>query len=164
MGASIGIDRVVENINRLIYAATPVNRYATFFYGQYDPAVCRLTYVNAGHNAPIVLHKQHSRRECVRLKTGGPPVGLFPQAKYDSGEIDLQPGDLIVLFTDGMSEAMNAAEEEWGECRLIGEVVNSPCGCPAEAVEALFRGADAFTAGAPQHDDMTVVVLLKTDP
>lgn len=91
-------------------------------------------------------------------------MGLFPQAKYDSGEIDLQPGDLIVLFTDGMSEAMNAAEEEWGECRLIGEVVNSPCGCPAEAVEALFRGADAFTAGAPQHDDMTVVVLLKTDP
>ncbi len=159
MAASIGIDCVIENINRLIYAATPANRYATFFYGQYDPAFRRLSYVNAGHNAPIVLRKQRSAPECIRLETGGPPVGLLPQSTYKSGQIDLQPGDLVILFTDGISETMNPAEEEWGECRLIEALANSAGNCPAEVVRTLFNAADTFAAGAPQHDDMTLIVF-----
>ncbi len=163
VAASIGINRVIENINRLIYAATPVSRYATFFYGQYDPVGRRLTYVNAGHNAPIILRKRDDAPECIRLETGGPPVGLLPQVTYDSGHIDLHPGDLVILFTDGMSETMNTAEEEWGECRLIEALANSADSCPAEVVRAVFSVADTFTGGAPQHDDMTLVVFRVVD-
>ena len=157
IAGSTSIDHMMENINRLIYTATPVNRYATFFYGQYDPDARRLTYVNAGHNAPIVIRKEQCAPDCIRLETGGPPIGLLPQSKYRA-YADLQAGDVVVLFTDGMSEAMNSAEEEWGECRLIQAVRNSTAQCAAEMVEELFRAADTFAAGAPQHDDMTVVV------
>jgi phosphoserine phosphatase RsbU/P len=85
--SSISIDQMMENINRLVYAASPVNRYATFFYGQYDPAFCRLTYANAGHNAPIILRKGQCSAECIRLETGGPPVGLLPHATYESAQL-----------------------------------------------------------------------------
>ena len=159
MAASTGVDCMVANINGLIYAATPGNRYATFFYAQYDP-VCRcLSYVNAGHNPPMVLRRQNGSAECMRLETGGPPVGLLPQANYESAQVDLQPGDLMVLFSDGISEAMNSADEEWGEERMM-EVLNglNEQG-PEEAARAIFEAADNFAAGAPQHDDMTLVVF-----
>ena len=158
MAGSTSIHRLMENIDHLIYAATPSNRYATFFYGQYDPDLRRLTYVNAGHNAPIILRYSHSSYECLRLEVGEPPVGLLPHCQYESAYVDLQPGDTLVFFTDGISEAMNSADEEWGECCLIEAATNSIACRPAEMVQEIFRAADAFTAGAPQHDDMTVVV------
>jgi sigma-B regulation protein RsbU (phosphoserine phosphatase) len=158
MAGSTSIHRLMENIDHLIYAATPGNRYATFFHGQYDPDLRRLTYVNAGHNAPIILRYSRCSYECLRLEVGGPPVGLLPHCQYESAEVDLQPGDILVFFTDGISEAMNSADEEWGECRLIEAVTNSIASRPSEMVGEIFQAADAFTAGAPQHDDMTVVV------
>lgn len=162
IAASTSIGRLMQNINRLIYAATPGNRYATFFYGQYDPDLRRLAYVNAGHNPPVLLRKAlrkpHCACECFELDVGGPPVGLMPQSEYESAYIDLQPGDVLVLFTDGFSEAMNSSDEEWCERRLIESVSNSVGRRPSEIVQELFHAADAFTAGAPQHDDMTVVV------
>jgi sigma-B regulation protein RsbU (phosphoserine phosphatase) len=158
IAGSTSIGRLMENINHLIYAATPSNRYATFFYGQYDPALRRLTYVNAGHNAPIVLRKPHCAVDVLQLEACGPPIGLLPHSRYESAHIDLQAGDLLVFFTDGISEAMNSADEEWGECRLIEAATKSMGRCAADAMQELFRAADAFTAGAPQHDDMTMVV------
>jgi len=158
MAGSSRIDHLMENINRLIYTATPTNRYATFFYGQYDPVLRRLTYLNAGHNAPMLLRTRGCAPECFRLEIGGPPVGLLADARYEGAYIDLKPGDVLLLFTDGMSEAMNSADEEWGEIRLNEAVSNSVSKSSAEIVQELFRQADAFTAGAPQHDDMTVVV------
>jgi len=151
------VDRLMENINHLIYAATPSNRYATLFYGQYDPDLRRLTYANAGHNPPIVL-RQCSACESFQLEVGGPPVGLLPHSKYESAYVDLQPGDVLLFFTDGISEAMNAADEEWGECRLIEAAAKLMDSRPTHMMQELFHAADAFTAGAPQHDDMTIVV------
>jgi sigma-B regulation protein RsbU (phosphoserine phosphatase) len=159
LAASSSINRVMDNLNRLIYAATPVNRYATFFYGEYDPVLRRLAYVNAGHNAPLVLRKSRSAAECIRLETGGPPVGLLPQATYDSAHLDFETGDLLVLFTDGITETMNAAEEEWGECPFIQSLSEANDSDPAAIIKAVFSAADAFAAGAPQHDDMTLVVF-----
>lgn len=150
---------IIENLNRLIYAATPTNRYATFFYGQYEPASRRLIYVNAGHNAPILLRWNKGAIECIRLEAGGPPVGLLPQATYESAELDLRPEDLLALFTDGMSETMNANDEEWGEDRLTQALNQASHCCPTTLVERVFKAADAFAAGAPQHDDMTLVVF-----
>jgi sigma-B regulation protein RsbU (phosphoserine phosphatase) len=147
---------MMGTINRLIYDATPSNRYATFFYAQYEPSSRRLRYVNAGHNAPMLFRPGG---EVLRLEEGGPVIGLFRPAQYSHGEIELTPGDLMVAFTDGVSEAMNAAEEEWGEERLAEAVRAAVDAAPEDLVARLMAGADAFAAGAPQHDDMTLLVL-----
>lgn len=157
--ASVSIERMLDNINRLIYAATPANRYATFFYAQYDPVLHHLHYVNAGHNAPMLLRKQSGSPACIRLETGGPPVGLLPEVRYQSGGVEMSPGDLLLLFTDGVSEAMNSADEEWGESGLLASLTDFSNQAAPELIRTLLCAADAFVAGAPQHDDMTLVVF-----
>ena len=158
LGGCDDLPKLMSNVNQLVYAASPVNRYATFFYAQYEPALRRLTYVNAGHNPPLVIAGGDGRA-VMRLEAGGPPVGLLPQAEYQGSSIDLAGGDLLVLFTDGMSEAMNSREEEWGEESLIAAVKDSGRRDPTNIVESVFRSADAFAGEAPQHDDMTIVVV-----
>jgi phosphoserine phosphatase RsbU/P len=153
--AQMSAQSVVENLSRFTYAATQTNRYATFFYSVYDPEKRSLTYVNAGHNPPILLRSL----ECIRLEAGGPPVGLLPDATYVQSRIDLKPGDLLALFTDGVSEAMNGADEEWGESNLIEVLRAVRCKEPSEIARATFAAADDFAGTAPQHDDMTLLVF-----
>jgi sigma-B regulation protein RsbU (phosphoserine phosphatase) len=152
------IGRVMDNVNQLVLDASPDNRYATFFYGQYDPAARRLTYVNAGHCAPLVLRPASG--EILRLKACGTVVGLFPTACYSEATVTLQAGDLLVAYTDGISEAMNGEEEEWGEQRLIEAAshCNGNGAAARDILASLMSAADRFAAGAPQHDDMTLVV------
>jgi sigma-B regulation protein RsbU (phosphoserine phosphatase) len=106
---------LMGNVNRLVFDASAENRYATFFYAQYDPATRQLSYVNAGHNPPMIFRRDGLGWKIVRLETGGPVVGLLPDFRYTQGESHLLPGDLWVGFNDGISESMNEAEEEWGE-------------------------------------------------
>jgi len=155
LAGAANIDRLMANVNSLVYAASSVNRYATFFYAQYEPDRRLLTYVNAGHNPPILLRRN---LDLARLEAGGPPVGLLPKASYQGASIEVEPGDLLLLFTDGISEAMNTADEEWGEESLLCVLKNSSTAKPASIATALFNAADEFTGSAPQHDDMTVVI------
>ncbi|MBZ5724199.1 MAG: SpoIIE family protein phosphatase [Acidobacteriia bacterium] len=145
---------LMANVNRLVCDVSPENRYATFFYAQFDPASRRLVYTNGGHNAPILLRGA----EVVLLETGGPPVGLFPRSRYQQAEIALEPGDLLILYTDGISEAENPAEEEWGEDALIATARACRDRPPSEMLARIMEAADAFASGAPQHDDMTLVI------
>ena len=151
---------LMANVNRLVFDATPMNRYATFFYGQFCQASRTFTYVNGGHNAPILLRRSgDGAPHVIRLETGGPVVGLLPGAPYQQGTVVLEAGDILVGFTDGISEAMNQQEEEWGEARLIPAIAtNSEC-CASDMIPALMAEADRFASGAPQHDDMTLVIL-----
>jgi phosphoserine phosphatase RsbU/P len=149
---------LMERVNSLVYQASAANRYATLFYAQYDPASRRLSYVNAGHNPPVVLRNCGGSYRVLRLETGGPVIGLLPH-RYQRGDFSHEAGDLVVLFTDGVSESMNVRYEEWGEERLI-EVATMCHGLPApEGMRRILAAAQAFAAGAPQHDDMTLVVL-----
>ncbi len=148
------VAELLTNVNRLVCDATPENRYATFFYAQFDPATARLVYTNGGHNPPILLRGS----EVIRLESGGPPVGLFRLSRYDQEEIQLQPFDLLVFFTDGISEAENPREDEWGEDALVETARSCASLPPAEAVTHIMAAADVFAAGAPQHDDMTLVI------
>ena len=149
---------LMDRVNSLVCQASAANRYATLFYAQYDPATRRLSYVNAGHNPPIVLRNCAGSYQVLRLETGGPVIGLL-RHRYQRGLFSHEVGDLVVLFTDGVSESMNARSEEWGEDRLI-EYVKTSHGLPAsEAVRRILTAAAAFAAGAAQHDDMTLVVL-----
>jgi len=150
---------VVSNVNRLVYEASSANRYATFFYAQYNPATRQLTYVNAGHNPPILFHRTGSDFRLTRLEIGGTVVGLLESFPYEQGSLEVEPGDVFLAFTDGISEAMNNADEEWGEGALI-ETVKACSGLsPSETITRIMQAADTFVAGAKQHDDMTLVVL-----
>ena len=149
----------VANVNRLVYEASAENRYATFFYGQYDPRSRRFDYVNAGHNPPMLFHCADGRRSVIRLEVGGTVVGLLETFPYQQGYVTLGPGDLLVAYTDGISEAMNHGDEEWGEERLITSVERCDGLDAKQVLERVFQDADIFVAGAKQHDDMTLVVL-----
>jgi len=156
---------MIANLNSLVYESSDSNRYATFFFGRYDPATRVLDYVNAGHNPPMVFRNGGRRSldedgpgEVVRLDTGGPVIGLLPAWSYEQGSVTLCPGDLFVSFTDGISEAMNSAMEEWGEEQLIATVA-SACEQPLDdLITRIMSGADMHTGTAPQHDDMTLVL------
>jgi sigma-B regulation protein RsbU (phosphoserine phosphatase) len=150
---------LMANLNRLICQSSPQNRYATFFYGEYDPGTRRLAYVNAGHNAPMLFRRGASPREAIRLETGGPVIGLLEIASFQQSEVSLEPGDLLVGFTDGVSEAMNPADEEWGEERLAEVVVACRGLAASEINRRIMEAADAFAAGAVQHDDMTLIAV-----
>ncbi len=154
------LTQLMSHLNRLIYEASAVNRYATFFFGIFDPRTSKFHCVNAGHNPPVLLRKTaNGSHECTRLDCGGPVVGLLTEASYEQGSVVFQPGDLLLTYTDGISEAMNSAEEEWGEEAMIAAAQQSIDGTVEELVKAIFDAADAFAGGAPQHDDMTVLVM-----
>jgi sigma-B regulation protein RsbU (phosphoserine phosphatase) len=158
MAGNRDLASLFRNLNKLIYDASPSNRYATFFYGEYDPATLEFAYVNGGHNPPMILRGGR----WIHLAEGGPVVGLFGPAHYVQARVQFEQGDLLVGFTDGISEAMNAADEEWGEDQLAALVERLRDQPVAELIPAIVAGADAFAAGAPQHDDMTVVLLRVT--
>jgi sigma-B regulation protein RsbU (phosphoserine phosphatase) len=150
---------VMANLNRLVYESSDANRYATFFYGELDVTSRTLMYVNAGHNPPMVFRQSDGSQEVERLDTGGPVIGLMEDCIYQQGCVTLAAGDVLVAYTDGVSEAMNAADEEFGEERLV-EAVRSNRAVTARAlIERLMTSADRFADGAPQHDDMTLLVV-----
>jgi sigma-B regulation protein RsbU (phosphoserine phosphatase) len=155
LAATADLPLLMSNVNRLIYESSPQNRYATFFYGEYDPGTRIIRFVNAGHNAPMILRASGN---IERLEAGGPVIGLLDDAAFTENSATLHPGDVLVGFTDGVSECMNPEGEEWGEEGLAAAVRNSP-GAAASAVEHVLREADAFADGAKQHDDMTLVVM-----
>src|ERR1043165_3138226 len=150
---------LMSTVNRLVYDASAENRYATFFYAQYEPSTRALAYVNAGHNPPMLLRNANGNQEALRLdEAGGVVVGLLPGFPYQQASVKLEPGDVLIGFTDGISEAMNTAEEEWGEERLLETAQTCVGLCSEEIIKRLVSGADDFAAGAKQHDDMTLVV------
>ena len=100
--------------------------------------------------------------EVLPLETGGPVIGLIESAGYRQGRVTLEPGDVVVAYTDGVSEAMNASDEEWGEDRLMTAVRANRSVAARAAIGQLMTAADAFVAGAPQYDDMTLLVMRLT--
>jgi sigma-B regulation protein RsbU (phosphoserine phosphatase) len=152
--------KLMDKVNRLVYEASASNRYATFFFAAYDAKTGRLDCVNAGHNPPVLLRcGTNGKAEVLRLEADGPVVGLLPLAPYTEQSVTLAPGDLLLLYTDGISEAMTHEDEEWGDERMIASAQLCRDKTADAAMKDLFRDVDAFTAGAPQHDDMTVLVL-----
>ncbi|MEZ5345394.1 MAG: SpoIIE family protein phosphatase [Pyrinomonadaceae bacterium] len=115
---------MMVRINSLLYDASTSNRFATFFYAQYDPKSQNLTYVTAGHDPPYLLRGGGSEPEIIKLEKGGPVVGMLPPmlVNYEQGEVTLESGDLIVSTTDGITEAMNPNDEEWGEPNMLKEI------------------------------------------
>lgn len=160
--ADCDLSRLVSSVSGLLYEASDSNRYATLFYAQYEPSSRRLTYVNAGHNPPVLLRRRGDKWEAGRLSEGGTVVGLFEHVSYCQGSEVLEPGSLLVAFTDGITEAESVDGEEWGEERLIELIRRASRLSADEIARRILDAIDSFTAGAQQHDDMTLVILCAT--
>ena len=145
----------VEAVNRQVYASSLAERYATLFYGVFSADARRLHYVNAGHHTPMILHADGS---VTWLETGGAPVGMFADWSYDEGELALEAGDVLVVSTDGVTEAANPAGEEWGVDGVREAAFDSNDKNAAQMVHEIFSAMDRLTLGR-QSDDATVVVL-----
>jgi serine phosphatase RsbU (regulator of sigma subunit) len=131
-------------------------RFTTTFIAEYDPASRGLIYVNAGHNPPI-LRRQSGAVE--RLQAGGIPLGIELNAAYESGTVTLASGDWLVIFTDGVTEAENNRAEEYGEARLMAMLLANLAAAPQVLLNAIMLDLDRFVSDAPQHDDITLMLL-----
>jgi predicted permease len=153
------LSQLAAQMNRFLYQSTEANRYATFFYAQVEDRGQRLRYVNAGHNPPYLVRGANGATEIIELCAGGTVLGLFPEVEFQEADIDLRTGDLLVAFTDGVTEALNSAGEEFGEERLK-DVLRAAVGAPADEIST--RLADTmrdWIGDAEQHDDLTFVVM-----
>jgi phosphoserine phosphatase RsbU/P len=160
------LPELAAKINSLLHRSTRSNSYATFFYAQLDERSRQLRYVNAGHNPPYLLRSAEPHAggdqelpEIRELSIGGTVLGLFPQMAYEEAIVDLRPGDVLVAFTDGVVEALNEAEEEFGEERLK-QVLRSVMHLPASEISSQIAAAlRAWIRDAAQYDDLTFVVM-----
>ena len=164
-----------EQINRMLCERTAGERFATLFWGVFDPATGTLRYVNAGHAAPILIRDAHDRigdarlaldqakTEIIRLEEGGPVIGVLPNARYSAGELQVADFDTLVLYSDGINEAVNENEEEFGDqriARLIPEAVDAT---PDELCDRIMKQLTHFAGlGAPADDRTLLVVRFRT--
>jgi len=151
---------LIELANRMNrYACTNSQkgrRFTTAFIAEYDPASRRLTYVNAGHNNPILRRKSGA---IERLEAGGMPFGIMEDVPYQCGEQILEAGDWLAVFTDGVIEAENTFQQEYGEIRFITMLHSGVILPPDMLLNSILTDLDRFVGSAPQHDDVTCVLI-----
>jgi sigma-B regulation protein RsbU (phosphoserine phosphatase) len=160
----IPLPELVAKMNRFLHRSTSSASYATFFYAQLDERTRQLRYVNAGHNPPylvraVPLDADSPLPSIQELKTGGTVIGLLPDMTYEEATIDLRAGDVFVAFTDGVTEALNANDEEFGEERLknlICRVAELPVPEISARISEELRG---WISNAAQYDDLTFLVM-----
>jgi putative ABC transport system permease protein len=156
--ASMPLSDLTGKINRLLCASTGPSSYATFFYARLDENTRTLTYVNGGHNPPFLLRNRQDQ-EIEELTRGGMIVGMFPFSQYEEGTVQVETGDVLLLFTDGVSEAHNPQEEEFGEERLK-ELLRRHRHLPVDEMSSAILGElQTWMSDAPQHDDLTFVLM-----
>lgn len=145
---------VVSRLNRQLYASTPREKYVTLFYGVYDSATRKLAYTNAGHLPPVLFRQNRIQR----LEGGGTVVGLFPSVRYTQAEIEIEPGDMLLAFTDGMTEPENSYGQEFGEERLLDVARRARSSPPEVMMNEIYRAVSDWTGSPELQDDMTLVV------
>ncbi|MFN0157949.1 MAG: GAF domain-containing SpoIIE family protein phosphatase [Bacteroidota bacterium] len=156
----LSISELTARVNDLMCQNTGSDKFITFFWAFIDPAAFTLTYVNAGHNYPYLIHRDRTHE---RLDKGGMILGIIPTTvPYEQATVQLQHGDLLVLFTDGVSEAMSKVSEEYGEERLE-QLLTKRMDEPAQQIsDAMHQDIVEFTKGAPQSDDITMMIVKVT--
>ena len=149
---------VCRRLNEHLHQVTDAAKFATLFYAEWNPRERRLTYVNAGHNAPLLLGNGRFQR----LEQGGMPLGMFPTTEFHSGQVCLNAGETLVLYSDGITEAATANREEFGELQLE-EVVKAHCGKSLGEIQAQVLQAVRQWSGSSPEDDMTLMLVRATD-
>ena len=150
------VEQVISKLNRVLCRDTRHDQFVSLFYGMLDSQEGTFTYVNAGHNPPVLIRGSQK----ILLQEGGPVLGVLPDAPYRAEEIQLLAGDLIVLYTDGITEAENGGEY-YGEERLLELVSANLSKTPEEIVEKILSVVSEFGSNSPQTDDRTIIILQK---
>jgi sigma-B regulation protein RsbU (phosphoserine phosphatase) len=155
--APVSIAALIGDLNKAVYSFSTADKYSTLFCGMLDVRTRKLSYVNAGQVRPVLLRSSDGQVE--RLDGGGLPVGMLYASEYDEGEVLLQPGDAVMCFSDGISEATNSKNEMWNESE-VERIVRTCRGLTAQQmVDLMVAAAARFTGEAEQADDMTVVAI-----
>lgn len=152
--AGRGLAEVMTQLNSQIYANSPPEKYATLFLSRYDSNSNRLWYCNAGHLPPILLNEKGAQL----LEAAGMVVGLFPNAAYEAKSVELHPGTVLAIFTDGVTEAVNKADEEFGDQRLLDALKEICARKPEDIWNHIMSKVSEWQGDLPQHDDITLIV------
>jgi sigma-B regulation protein RsbU (phosphoserine phosphatase) len=131
-------------------------RFTTAFLAEYDAPRRVFTYINAGHNNPIL---RRSAGSIERLDVGGLPLGIQAEAKYEFASVTLAPGDWLLIFTDGLVEAVNVREEDFEERRVLSAMEAGAASTPQQLLDRLMADLDLFVGSTPQHDDVTCLLI-----
>ncbi len=158
-GLALSTDEMSRRLNTLLHQVTPWGKFITFFCAALDPATHTLRFTNAGHNPPMLRRRDGSIEE---LSTGGIMLGILPDQPFIEGEITLEPGEALVMFTDGVTEAFNVAEEEYGEDRLRDVLRRCPDADATGLMETILDEVSTFSGDAPQSDDITLFILSRS--
>jgi sigma-B regulation protein RsbU (phosphoserine phosphatase) len=157
--------RLVARMNEFVHRSTPASKYATFFYAQLDEPGRRLRYVNAGHNPPYLFRAGResiaggASTDIEQLSVGGTVVGMFPEMGYEEATVELCPGDVLLVFTDGVPEAHNPENEEFGDERLQ-QLLRQTAHLPADEISARISAEmKTWIRDAEQYDDLTFIVM-----
>jgi sigma-B regulation protein RsbU (phosphoserine phosphatase) len=153
-GVSDSVADIVSSLNQQLYQNSPSEKYVTFFYGVYDDWRRQLTYTNAGHLPPLVFNREGVRR----LEVGGTVLGLLGDANYQQGQVKFSPKDVLIAYTDGITEAENSFEEQFGENRLIQVVERSMEKPPEEILDDILGAVRDWVGSGEPQDDMTLIV------
>jgi sigma-B regulation protein RsbU (phosphoserine phosphatase) len=149
-----------RSLNALLCRKTATERYSSLFWGYYDPSSSMLRYVNAGHPPPILFRRNgNAALEILRLESGGPVLGLLPDGQYEQGEQRIIATDILVAFSDGIIEAPNETNEEFGETRLIDVVRKAWDTSPENIRDAVLSAVRNFIKDTPVADDQTLVIV-----
>jgi sigma-B regulation protein RsbU (phosphoserine phosphatase) len=155
--AHVALPELAANMNRYACGNSQGGlRFTTAFLAEYDPIRRTVDYINAGHNTPIL---RRANGQIERLDVGGLPFGILPETKYESATVTLAPGDWLVIFTDGLVEAENALQDDYGETRLLAALDAGKSVEPAEMLKRIMAEVDLFVGNTPQHDDVTCLLL-----
>jgi len=154
------IPAMLRNVNRQVVQASSADKFVTLFYGELDTRTCLFTYANAGHNYPVLVREDGS---IELLETGGPILGAFPNLEFGSATVQLRNHDLLFFFTDGLSEAMNADEVEYGEDRIRAFLVDCRNDHPELVVQKIMDDVRKFDPSSPPQDDTTIIALKMID-
>ena len=163
-GAAIGNpepSEVLEEVNSLLYDGNDTQMFVTALYAVYDPETGEFTYASGGHDAPLLIRTDGSS-ELLPL-TGGIALGIIPDLKYGQNTVMLNPGETILLYTDGITEAMNNEGEQFGVERMREVFANSIPKDSDEATQTIFNAVNEFADGAAQSDDITCLTLRRSE-
>lgn len=153
-------EQSAERLNQLLCKKTARERFVSLVWGYFDPVASVLSYINAGHLPPLLMRQKNDGAfEVHRLDEGGPVLGVLPGATYKQSQIPVLPGDLLVVFSDGILEAANASDEEFGEDRILDVVKANWAASPTQICEAVLSHVRTFLGKLPPHDDQTLMIV-----
>jgi phosphoserine phosphatase RsbU/P len=153
------LSTLIGHVNLAVHQSSPADSFASLFYAEYEPATRLLEYVNAGHHPPMVIRARGRRSRAFQLKSTDVPIGISAQSKFPAAAFQLHIGDLLVAYTDGITEVENRDRELWGMHRLENLLRSSSEATAEQIIERILDEVSTFADGQSQRDDITLLAM-----